>query len=165
MVSSAVLTAVALAEVWALNPLLEAFAVLFAAPRFTAVAPLEMPFWAVGLLLWVDVLQNLLPLGQEIGLLIILLTQLWSESEGVSHKNLLLGLEPLLFMLGWVVAAAASTASSAVTVILKALAIKFQTAGIRAVARLMFFVCNWFSYFKNLSIINILIVVFLFNFI
>lgn len=97
--------------------------------------------------------------------MVILLAEFRPEGKGVSHKNLLLGQESLLLMLLGVVAAAAATASSAIPVVLKALTVKFQASRIRAVARFVFFLCNLFSYFKNLSIINILIVVFLFNFI
>ena len=70
-------------------------------------------------------------------------------------------------MLSRVAAAGATTATAAVTVVFEAFTIQFQTSRIWTITRFNFFVfsCNLLSYFKNFQLFNILIVVFLFNFI
>ena len=114
-------------------------------------------------LLLVDVLQDLLALGQQVCLLVIFLTQLWSEGERVTHKNLLLCLKAFLLVLLRVVATTASTTTSTVTVIFETFAVELQATWVRAVARFVLVLCNLFPNFKNL--VKILIVVFFFNFI
>jgi hypothetical protein len=94
---------------------LEALAVLFPAARLPAVAPFEMPVRRS--LLFVNVLQDLFALGQQVCLLVIFLTKFRSEGERITHENLLLCLKAFLFVLLRIVATTASTTTSTITII------------------------------------------------
>ena len=60
------------------------------------------------------------------------------KSEGISHEDLLLGQQSLVFKLGAIRAASASTVTRAVPVVLEALAVQLEAARVRTIAPFRF---------------------------